>query len=249
VNSLLIGFYLARRAETNPSVHPAEDTLRSVAHSSMRALPCLTARPAGDDVDTSVAWSHGFLLPNEPRTAALWARTRPASKWAADSLSGFTPLRTFTLLDPFVARVVGQPPPGHLVDILLAPGRRPTRDLQVLVVPRRALGRPQGRQSGYECLIRFAGRVQPRLRGSVPPGPGSAAPAASLTRSLMPGGGASSQRTLNLNHVAVELTDADLHDTAADVGDIHRCQATAPRLRDPAQDDGVVSGEGGAGHS
>ena len=161
MNSLLIGFYLARRAETNPSVHPAEDTLRSVAHSSMRALPCLTARPAGDDVDTSVAWSHGFLLPNEPRTAALWARTRPASKWAADSLSGFTPLRTFTLLDPFAARVVGQPPPGHLVDILLAPGRRPTRDLQVLVVPRRALGRPQGRQSGYECLIRFpAGRTR-----------------------------------------------------------------------------------------
>src|SRR6266853_6596270 len=70
-------------------------------------------------------------------------------------------LRTFTLLDPFVARVVGQPPPGHLVDILLAPGRCPTRVLQVLVVPRRALGRPQGRQSGYECLIRFpAGRTR-----------------------------------------------------------------------------------------
>src|SRR5712671_6278570 len=89
---------------------------------------------------------------------------------------------------------------------------------------------------------RPAGRVCPRLRGSVPPGPGSAAPAASLTRSLTPGGGASSQRTSTWNHVAVELTDADLQDTPADVGDIHRCQATAPRLRDPAQDNGVAFG-------
>jgi hypothetical protein len=49
-------------------------------------------------------------------------------------------------------------------------------------------------------------------------------------------------KDLNLSHVAVELTDADLQDAAASVGDIHRCQATAPRLRDSAQDDGVAFG-------
>ncbi len=87
-----------------------------------------------------------------------------------------------------------------------------------------------------------AGRVWPRLRGSMPPGPGSAAPAASLTRESDARRGRVVPEDLNLNHVAVELTDADLQDTAADVGDIHRCQAKAPRLRDPAQDDDVAFG-------
>jgi len=42
---------------------------------------------------------------------------------------------------------------------------------------------------------------------------------------------------LHPDHVAVELTVADLQEAAADVGDIHRREATALRLLDPVQDD------------
>lgn len=74
LNSLLVVFLRARRAQTNPSVRPAEDTLRRVAHSRTRTLPRLTTGPAGDDVDGGC---HDLLLEGGDRRSRSPRMHRP----------------------------------------------------------------------------------------------------------------------------------------------------------------------------